>query len=44
MADDKSGQLCPRCGMSYESHDHELLCGDRKNAENASARCGWGEP
>jgi len=33
--------LCPNCGMSYQSHDHELLCEGGTAA--VSTRCGYGE-
>lgn len=39
MEEEQQG-LCPNCGMSYQSHDHQLLC---EGGSSVSTRCGYGE-
>jgi len=41
MEGEQSQGLCPNCGMSYESHDHQLLC--EGQGAGLSTRCGYGE-
>jgi len=41
MEQEQRQGLCPNCGMSVHSHDHQLFCVGRTN--EPSSRCGYGE-
>ena len=43
MEQEQRKDLCPNCGMSYQSRDHQLFCERRMNGDRLPALAGWGE-